>query len=253
MITARPAHDRVSVQWIAIVAALLPLFAVHAAQVIAIAYDRVPACLTYVQGCISVSAAARYEPAIFLYRPLMFTAAVALGLTYWLSYHWLAEIGDRQRSARPLLYFGLTSAIFMAVYVGFLGEEEAWQRMLRRVGINVYLLFFFAAQVFLTTRTRQLARSGLLSLNPTITSGMRALCLGQAAIATLSALEGWTIPDNNQVDNILEWNYGLFMCLFILLIAYAWRDSGYQLATSLRPRRLRTPPPPGRAEPPVGD
>lgn len=250
MISARPAHERVHIAWVAWVASVLPLVSVHGAHLIAIASERVPACVPYLTGCLSVSAAARYEPAIYYYRPLMTTAAVALLATFWLAYHWLAEIGDRRRSARPLLYFGVTSAVFMVVYVGFLGEEEAWQRMLRRIGINVYLLFFFAAQVFLTTRVRQLAKAGLVVLSPTVLSGMRGLCLGQAAIALLSALEGWTIPDNNLVDNILEWNYGLFMCLYLALLAVAWHSSGYQLVTSLRPTRRPTPPPPGRTQPP---
>jgi hypothetical protein len=69
--------------------ALVPFVAAHLAYAVSIEAGHVPACVPYLEGCTSISRAARNGLGNHLFRLLMLPSALLLAL-HWLSVHaWL--------------------------------------------------------------------------------------------------------------------------------------------------------------------
>ncbi len=67
-----------SLRFLPLVAGLLPIVAIHASLLLAINAGAIPACIPYLEGCASISATGRYEPAVFLFKPAMIANAVLM-------------------------------------------------------------------------------------------------------------------------------------------------------------------------------
>ena len=171
-------------------------------------------CVPYLQGCVSMSMAARYPPANYLFDALMIPAGVLLILFWSRTRSWLAEFSPGP-TGHIVALLGVAGGCFMIVASVFLGAEEDYSRLLRRIGINGYVLFTVLAQIGLTiilwtSSLQRLARV------------LAAMCLGELLMGVMSAVEDIYEWRNNDIDNIIEWNAALFMSLFFILLARLW-------------------------------
>ena len=57
-----------------LVTGLLPILAIHISLLVAINAGVIPACFPYIEGCTSISATGRYEPASFIFKPAMMSS-----------------------------------------------------------------------------------------------------------------------------------------------------------------------------------
>jgi hypothetical protein len=212
--------------WIALAAWVLPVVAAHAAYCIAAAQHLVPWCLPYLEGCTSISRAARHGPASFVFKALMLPTAFVLALFWKYSSAWLAELApERRRSRQAMLACGVIGAIFLILYVSFLGVEGTFYQWLRRYGVTVYFSFTVVAQMLLMSQL-----PGHVAVPLTLRRALVALCLIMLLLGLASIPLRNLFEDRNAAVNAIEWCYALLMSTFFPLAGLAARRTRFRAA-----------------------
>ena len=215
---------------------LLPIITVHAVYLIAATYHLVDWCIPYLDGCTSISKAGRYNPANYFFKAGMIPAAILM-IIYWkLTYEWLLSLGDkRNRYTLTLQYLGIIAACFLIVYVIALGSEGHFYRILRRYGVILYFSLTYLAQLLLAYRLQCLTRAHKVQLPSSIYKLQLGLWICLLTIGLLSiplrAFFGG-IDHNSRIDNILEWNFAIFMDLYFVISYFAWKATRFKAAFS---------------------
>ncbi|WP_162932236.1 hypothetical protein [Solimonas sp. K1W22B-7] len=205
---------------------LWPLLAVHAAHAISLNAGLVPACLPYVEGCTSISRAARQGDAILLFRAMMLPYVGLLALFWLLNARWCALLAPgRVKARRAMLGCGLVGAVFLALYATTLGVDGDFYRWLRRYGINLYFSLTVLAQMFLIAIASRAEVLGAGLRRAFLVLLALLLGLGLASLPLQFLLEG---PARDARMNALEWQYALLMVLAYPLTGLAWRRTGFQ-------------------------
>lgn len=218
---------RVEVSGLAWAAGLIPLLVINLCYLISASADLAPWCFPYLEGCTSISRAARQEPAIFLFRATMLPWSVLLMLYWWLCAIWLknrAPAAKRRREA--MLVLGLIGALFHILYATFLGVEGETSQWLRRYGINIYFSFTALAQILLMSLLLRDAR-----LPRWLRTGKVLLCAAMLGLGLLSLPLQFIVADRDALLNALEWSYALLMASYFPLTGLAWRRTGFALRT----------------------
>jgi len=219
---------------------LLPIVAIHASLLLAINAGAIPACIPYFEGCASISATGRYEPAVFLFKPAM-TIEAALLILYWLaSATWIKKLsglaGQRDRTT-PLviLTFGIISAVALIVYVAFLGTQAPFYEFMRRFGIYFYFLFSVLAQIIFARRSLNLARQLNLPLLVKISRSQFWLAVTPFILGVLNLLLKAVLDETDSAENGIEWIAALMMQIFFVLTYYAWTDTRFEIDLTINP------------------
>jgi hypothetical protein len=222
---------------LALLCGLGPILTVHACYALSASAAIVPACVPYLDGCTSISAAGRHGWAYFLFKAGMLPSA-ALIIMYWrLCRAWLLAAGEVDGPGlRSLLWLGAAGALFMMLYSVFLGHAGEPYNLLRRFGVSLNLGFTYLAQLLLVWRLGRIQRQTGRALCPPVIllaktwllAGLLVLGLGSIPVSNF-------IVDKDPVENAIEWVFCLLLSSFYLLTAVAWKMTGFQLAaTSLR-------------------
>lgn len=77
---------------LALAAGLLPAVAALAAWQLSTRLELIAACNPFIDGCVSISRAARHDLPNHLFGAIVLPAAVLQGLTWWLAAVWLREL-----------------------------------------------------------------------------------------------------------------------------------------------------------------
>lgn len=208
--------------------ALWPLLAVHAAYGLSIWQDYAPACNPYWDGCTSISRAGRHGWANHLFRATLLPYSLLLGLFWWLAQGWLRVSGDR--GSRAMAVSGTLGALFMVLYVTFLGTEGEVYQLMRRYGIYVYFGGTYMAQVLLTGRLRVLTRHPDRAWPAGLVTVQLGLCLAMLGMGLVTVAAYGLPVDRDRWQNALEWSAALCLQLYFLTVALAWRYSRLRLA-----------------------
>lgn len=204
--------------------ALIPLIAVLGAYGLAIYQGYEGVCNPFWSGCTSISRAARYGDALFLFRGLMLPLSSLL-VVYWIfHYRWLnAWMGKRHRHT-AILWIGIVSAIALTLYANFLGSDGQIYRFMRRTGVTFYFGFAMLAQllsVYSLYQSRTQQPRGLLHL----VRWQLFFIVIQWVIGLLSLAVTIYQPDfSYQANNILEWNFALAMTGFYAVSGIMWKN-----------------------------
>ncbi len=223
-------HDRamLSLVGFGVFLALWPILIVHAALALSVVEQHVPLCNPYWDGCTSISRAGRHGWANHLFRGALLPYTVPLAIYWWLNQRWLQALG--LPGSRAMLASGWIGALFMILYLTFLGTEGASYQLMRRYGINVYFGGTFVAQVLLAIQLRRLRLQGQAP-----SPGWLAPALAWIACAVLAAglfyvaVRLGLASDQDRWENALEWLVALWMQLSIALTVIGWRASGLAL------------------------
>lgn len=197
--------------------AVLFLVAGHAAYLLSIQAGHVPACMPYVDGCVSISRAARHGLGNHLFRLLVIPCAVLHALVWWLARYWL-------QGGRLMLALGAMSAMALAVYATFLGTEGEAYRFLRRYGVVVYFGFGYLAQLSLMRRA---ARTGALPAG--VIAALSWIAVAMLGLGLANVVAGLAVPDpaaKDRWENVFEWWLGLLMVGWYAVLAFGWRRQG---------------------------
>ncbi len=199
---------------------LLFVMAAHVAYVLSIQGGHVPACVPYIDGCVSISRAARHGWGNHLFQLLVIPCAVLHALAWWLARHWL-------RGGRAMVVLGVMSALALAVYATFLGTEGEAYRFLRRYGVVVYFGFGYLAQLALMRRA-----AATKALPAGIIVAMSWISIAMLGLGVANVVAGVVVDDPSAKDrweNIFEWWLGLLMVGWHAVLAYGWKRQGLAL------------------------
>lgn len=205
-------------------AGALPLFATVIAYALAIRLELAPACNPFLEGCVSISRAARHDLPNILFRALMLPAAVLQIACWLLCPAWLRSIDAKPDGwLRALPWLGVGAGIALILYGAFLGTEGVGYRLLRRYGTTLYFGFTCIAML--------LVARGMRRLSHAVTRLLTALCmalplLGLVHVVLPIALAGENA--RNAVQNATEWWGGAIFTLFFFVLAWAWRVTAFR-------------------------
>ena len=208
--------------------AVAMLVAAHLAWWLSLRAGYIEPCNPYLDGCTSISRAARHGLGNHLFRLLMLPCALLLGVHWWLAWRWLHVSGERAAEGAWLPALGLLAAHALAVYVTFLGSEGQAYAFMRRYGITFYFGGSFLAQVWFLRLARRYGR-----LAPGMRRAMTVLCLAMLALGVAKLAGDATIVDPDRLDRFadaLEWQLGLLLAGWYLLQAWHWRNEQVELS-----------------------
>lgn len=219
-----------------------PILAVHMSYLIAIRYDVLVACIPYIEGCTSISATGRYQPASLLFKSVMMPEAILLA-AYWLfSVAWLRSLsriaGRNDKAGTSIAVIGIAGAVFLIVYVTFLGTQGPVYDFMRRFGVYLYFLFSVIAQLILASKV--LSLSSILRIPDVvrITRYQLTVAIIPFALGVLNLILKATLRDPDPAENIIEWIFALLMQSYFLLSYFSWRATGFSGAFSVDRSRV---------------
>lgn len=223
--------------FIPLITAILPATAVHVCYVLAAQFEHVPWCFPYLDNCVSISATGRQSPEKFVFRAAVMPAAVLLAVYWTLSYEWFKTLGTKLRASnRAMLVFGLIASFGLILYATVLGSIGEAYHLQRRVGVTLFYVFTFLAQLFMTIQI-----GVILKRHPTLISA-RAYRSKLTILATVALFGGISLilpvfyDAYNTIDNAFEWGLTMLILAYFFATNFAWRDSGFQASFSVSRR-----------------
>jgi len=220
----------VTVLWpLPLLAGLLPAVAALIAYSLSIRFGLMPECNPFVDGCVSISRAARHGLPNILFRALVLPAAVLQAICWLLCPGWLRTLGatpDRLQRALPAL--GVAAGVFLVLYGTFLGTEGEGYRWMRRYGVVVYFGFTCIGMLVVSDQMKRRCGKPL----ECIARVMFSLCallpfLGLVHVMLSPWLRGPSAQD--ALQNITEWWAGAIFTAFFVVLAWAWHRTGFAL------------------------
>lgn len=218
------------VTWpLALLGGALPLAGTLLAFTLSSRLGLIEPCNPFLDGCVSISRAARHGLPNHLFRAFILPAAALQALCWLLCRVWLESEGEPQsRRVRALPWVGLVAALFLVLYATFLGTEGDAYRWMRRYGVVVY---FGATSVAMLLATGAL-RAGRRRTEPTVRA-LLVLCAALPLLGLVNSLAPlWLAgtPARDAVNNVTEWWGGLIFVLFFFALAVMWRRSRFALS-----------------------
>ena len=219
-----------------------PIFAGHVSYLIAIRAGVLPACIPYIHGCTSISATGRYPPSSYLFKALMMPEAILMA-AYWLfSVAWLRALertaGRSTNSGTMIGVFGVAGALFLIVYVTFLGTEGPVYDFMRRFGVYLYFTFTVVAQLILASKVLSVSAQLGIPRVVRITRYQLALALVPFAIGILNLALKAVLDDATAPERIIEWIFAVLMHGYFMLSYFTWRATGFDASFSVNTSRV---------------
>ena len=229
------AQRAMALSWVALAAGLLPVIVVHLCYLVSLQAGHVPACIPYLSGCTSISAAGRHGAAYFIFKGGMIPAAVAMG-TYWvLSRRWLLALGGADtRAARIMVALGVVSAAFLILYSVYLGSKGDFYSLMRRYGVNIHLSFGALAQILLTRELLRLPPAAARRLGAGLIRAKFVLVAALLLLGLASIPADHILPGGKLAVNVIEWWFAAGMATYYLLSAWGWRATGFSAQPAVR-------------------
>ena len=212
----------------------MPLLATNGALLVTILEGGLPWCLPYIDGCTTISSAARSGNSIYLFRVPM-TAFGVLLIVFWIYvFHWLRALQGRSSAmSHSILWLGIIGALFLLVYIDFLGTTGEINRFMRRVGILFYFCFTALGQLLLLYQHKKLSsQTNKHELHQGALNFQLGLLWLMLLIGLSSIVLGVLDLKTYEIENIVEWNYSLLMDLYFAAMIVLWKD--YRVGFSRR-------------------
>lgn len=203
--------------------AIAMLFAVaaHVALWLSIRDGWIDACAPYLEGCTSISRAARHGLGNHVFRLMVLPCAALVGLHWWLSARWLG------RGSGAVAWPGVVAALALAVYATFLGTDGEAYRFMRRYGVVCFFGFGYLAQLGFLRGLRAHAGADPRTFNAMATVSALMLMLGVGNVVAGAVVVDEGLKD--RIENVLEWHLGWLLAAWYLLHAWLWRVRGAEL------------------------
>lgn len=205
-------------------AGLLPLVATVMAFLLSVRLGLIPACNPFVDGCVSISRAARHDLPNILFRTLVLPAGVLQAWCWVLCPAWLRSIGaPRGRGLRTLPWLGAVAGICLVVYGSFLGTEGEGYRWMRRYGVAFYFGFTCIGMLITSGEMQRHLRGGQRTRQ--VTNTMLALCFALPLLGLVHVLLPLALPPDRHdaLQNVTEWWAAAIFTLFFFVLAWAWQ------------------------------
>ncbi len=214
---------------LALIITLLPLLTTNGVYLLSAYEGFVPWCMPYIDGCTTISKAARSGDSIFIYRATMIAYGVLL-IWFWIyAKQWLDLLyGHTTKIARVMLWLGVLGAIFLIVYIDFLGTTGEVNRFMRRYGILIYFICTPLAQILLLRQHYNILpflQEGIIK--PRLLQYQLVVIVLMLVIGIISGIMDVTHNKTYESENIVEWNLALLMQLYFLGMVFIWKEYRY--------------------------
>ncbi|WDE03372.1 hypothetical protein SG34_018455 [Thalassomonas viridans] len=211
---------------LAIVVTFLPLFVMNLVYMMSATAELVPSCIPYLDGCTSISRAARRGNAIFVFRACMIVQAVLLAWYWVIARQWLNQLaGKTLKPASIMSALGIIASLFLILYADFLGTDGRIYRYMRQYGIIFFFTLTPFAQMIMINELFKLSK--VKTFSPFFLGVIRyqigvVVCILGLGLISL----GLSYSGNSSFEreNILEWNYAVLMSIFHLGSCLLWGD-----------------------------
>lgn len=228
------------IRYLPLVAGLLPLAAVLGAFLIGVAYDVIPACIPFVDGCVSISATGRRPPGSFLFRAIMLPQTVLLVAVWYFSVLWLRSLDSalRRSTAMTILASGIVGAVATIIYVTFLGTKEPIYEFMRHTGIYFGFLGAGVAQIVLAVALTRIAKTRHNARLRKAARAMSGLWIVALSVGLLNPLLKLILEDADQSENRIEWIAFIVMQCYFVALYFAWKSTGFSVSVSTQTGRV---------------
>jgi len=216
---------------LALVITILPLLASNGVYLLSAYEGFIPWCIPYIDGCTTISRAARSGNSIFIYRATMIAYGLLL-IWFWIyAQQWLNMLyGHTTKVARVILWLGIVAAIFLIIYIDFLGTTGEVNRFMRRYGIMVFFIFTPLAQLLMLRQHYKLSSSKPeVAIKPRVLHFQLFILLLMLIIGIISITLDVTQNKTYETENIVEWNFSLLLNMYFLGMIFIWKDYRYYL------------------------
>jgi hypothetical protein len=214
-------------------AGLLPAIAAVTAFLISVQTGLIAPCNPVLDGCVSISRAARHELPNLVFRALVLPGATLQAITWILCAQWLGSIdADSGKTPLILAVLGVLAGMFFVLYGTFLGSEGDIYQWLRRYGINFYFGFTYLCMLLTSARIFELTQGGRLRIPWQMHRALGVLCLTLLALGLGNLIAKSLLGDEALVDrfeNSLEWLAGLLFTLFFAIMSWLWHQTRFRL------------------------
>lgn len=218
---------------LALIITLLPFIVCNAVYLISAYEGNVPWCFVYIDGCTTISQAGRSGNAIFVFRASMIAHAVLLAWFWLYVKQWLDLLhGESRVGVDVLTWIGIIGALFLVLYIDFLGTDGDMNRFMRRIGVIIYFAFTALAQLLLLRQHKRL----VVRLHEIVGPVADKILRYQMSILLLTlavALSGLFLDvfdmKTTRSENVVEWNFSVLMTLYFAGMVWLWKGFAYQL------------------------
>ena len=202
--------------------ALIPAAAIGAAWWLSVRAGYIPDCIPHLEGCTSISRAARHGTGNLVFKLAMIPCAFLQGWLWIVAGRWLRARHPLPGAGASLAALGIVAGVALALYATFLGTDGAVYQWLRRFGIVFYFGTTFLAMMVFTQRVSE------LRLERPVVRLMLALCTVLLALGLASvAARGLTDPElKDRIEDMLEWHMATLLVAWMLALAFLWRRTG---------------------------
>lgn len=217
---------------LAIIITILPLIATNAVYLLSAYEGNVPWCNPYIEGCTTISKAARSGNSIYIYRATMIAYSVLL-IWFWIyTRQWLLQLlGEVTRLSKTIMWLGIIGALFLMIYIDFLGTTGEINRFMRRYGIMVFFTFTPLAQVLLLKlHFKALSAAASDNLKRPVLRFQLYVLLIMCIIGVASLILDVAQLKTYQSENIVEWTFAFLLNIYFAGMVYIWRDYRYRLS-----------------------
>ncbi|WP_373030903.1 hypothetical protein [Sulfurovum sp.] len=216
---------------LAIIIAVLPFLISNVVYLLSAYEGSVSLCVPNLDGCTSISKAARSGNSLYIFRATMIAYAILL-IWFWIYVRqWLDQLyGQTTNIARVILWLGVVGALFLIVYIDFLGTTGEVNRFMRRYGILLYFVCTPIAQILLLRQHYHIFPSlEKGTIKPRVLQYQLIIIILILAVGIVSGAMDVMNTKTNESENIVEWNIALLMQLYFLGMVFLWKDYKYYL------------------------
>ena len=216
---------------LALIITILPILISNIVYLLSAYEGYISWCIPYIDGCTTISKAARSGNSIFIFRATMIAYGILL-IWFWIYVrHWLDQLyGHTTNIARAILWLGIVGALFFIVYIDFLGTTGEVNRFMRRWGILLYFVCTPLAQILLLRQHYHIFKSLQKDLGKLrILHFQFVLIVLMMVIGIVHGVMEVTYTKTNESENIVEWNLALLMQLYFLGIFFIWKEYKFYL------------------------
>ena len=177
----------------------------------------------FIDGETSISNIAKRYPFNYIFKPFLFLSSLLM-MVYWLGYFAFFKKNGLNKN-NSFVYFGCLSAFFLFLHVLFLGSNPDIPNFneLRRLVI-VLFIFFELISEFLLARKIYLNKEFLYSMMKKSIILSKIIFVYVAVLITIISLTYMALFDQTQkFNNVLEWNYFIFLIFFYALSVVIWK------------------------------
>ena len=184
----------------------------------------IPWIIPYFDGVASISRVVRAFPNYLIFKPAMWLTGILL-IRYWIANKRLLEdLGIEDKDIKKIVYFGISSAVFLIIHSIFLGVkfDLSIYKLFRRVILVLFIIFEVTAQFYLIKIFFKNKDKIKKFINTKVLFAKKILVYTLIITAILIFP---FLPFSNLkiLKHILEWNYFLGVITFYLLTYFMWK------------------------------